>query len=46
MMRDIRSMIKRMEAAPSLDWHCETETYIDAQGKARQMYRLDRFHIK
>lgn len=53
-MRDIRAMIERFEesADPNLDqplgadsnlnWHCETETYADEQGKLRQMYRLDK----
>ncbi len=41
-MRDIRAMIERLEADPNLDWHCETEHYIDEQGKAREMYRLDK----
>ena len=41
-MRDIRSMIKRIEAAPSLDWHCETETYTDAQGREREQYRISK----
>ena len=30
------------EADSNLNWHCETEHYIDAQGKAREMYRLDK----
>ena len=41
-MRDIRVMIERLEADADLRWHCETETYADAQGKPREQYRLDR----
>ncbi len=41
-MRDIKAMIQRLDAASDLRWHCETDTYIDPQGKARQMYSLDR----
>ena len=41
-MRDIRAMIERLEADPNLDWHCETEAYLDEQGKVREMYRLDK----
>ncbi len=45
-MRDIRDMISSLESAkladPTLDWHCKLETYIDAQGKERNQYRLDR----
>ena len=53
-MRDIRDMIERLEkfkqkqhdpdldSTPSITWHCETERYIDENGRARQMYRLDR----
>jgi phage regulator Rha-like protein len=44
-LRDIRNMIAELEAAklatPELGWHCESETYIDAQGKPRDQYRLD-----
>ena len=41
-MRDIRAMIERLEADSTLNWHCETETYQDDQGKPREMYRLDK----
>jgi len=41
-MRDIRAMTERLSADPNLDWHCETETYIDEQGKPRDMYLLDK----
>lgn len=41
-MRDIRAMTERLSADPNLDWHCETETYIDEQGKPRDMYRMDK----
>jgi phage regulator Rha-like protein len=41
-MRDIRAMIERISADPNLDWHCETETYADEQGKPREMYRMDK----
>ncbi len=45
-LRDIRTMITDLEAAKSaaseLSWHCKLETYIDAQGKERDQYRLDR----
>ena len=44
-LRDIRNMIAELEAAklatPKLGWHCESEAYIDAQGKPRDQYRLD-----
>ncbi len=26
-------MITRLEADPNLDWHCESESYVDVQGK-------------
>ena len=41
-MRDIRAMIERLSADPNLDWHCKSETYLDAQGKERQQYRMDK----
>ncbi|RIV20370.1 hypothetical protein DYU11_20170 [Fibrisoma montanum] len=45
-IRDIRKMIETLEAAKeagsNLSWHCETASYVDAQGKAREMYRLDK----
>lgn len=43
-LRDTRVMIERFEqsADSNLRWHCETEHYIDEQGKAREMYRLDK----
>ena len=41
-MRDIRVMTERLEADANLRWHCETETYVDAQGKLRECYRMDR----
>lgn len=41
-MRDIRSMVERFLADPDLDWHCESTTYKDAQGKQREMFHLDR----
>lgn len=41
-MRDVRAMVERLEADPNLVWHCETETYVDAQGKLRECYRMDR----
>jgi len=41
-MRDIRAIIDRLKADPNLDWHCETETYSDEQGKSREMYRMDK----
>lgn len=41
-MRDIRSMIEKISADADLRWHCETETYIDEQGKPRDMYRMDK----
>ena len=41
-MRDIRSLLEQLGVDPGLDWHCESDTYIDAQGKAREQYRLDR----
>ncbi len=41
-MRDIRVMIERLSATSDLKWHCETETYIDEQGKPRDMYRMDK----
>lgn len=41
-MRDIRAMVERLKADPGLDWRCETETYMDEQGKPREMYRLDK----
>ncbi|MCF7994773.1 MAG: Rha family transcriptional regulator [Chromatiaceae bacterium] len=30
------------QTAPNLDWHCETDHYIDPNGRAREQYRLDR----
>lgn len=41
-MRDIRAMIDRLKADSDLNWHCETETYTDEQGKTRDMYRMDK----
>jgi Rha family phage regulatory protein len=45
-MRDIRSTLQELEAGheanPELDWLCETGTYIDEQGKCREMYLLDK----
>lgn len=41
-MRDIRVMAERLKADADLRWHCETETYMDEQGKPREMYRLDK----
>ncbi|HAO33184.1 MAG TPA: Rha family transcriptional regulator [Candidatus Competibacter sp.] len=41
-MRDIRAMLARLKVDPNLDWHCATETYQDGQGKAREMYRMDK----
>lgn len=41
-LRDIRAMTDRLSAAPDLGWHCESETYKDAQGKEREQYRMDR----
>lgn len=41
-MRDIRAMIERLSAGSDLNWHCETGTYIDEQGKPRDMYLLDK----
>lgn len=45
-MRDIRTMIDDMKEAkevdPDLDWHCESGTYIDEQGKCRELYLLDK----
>lgn len=41
-MRDIRAMLERLEAASDLNWHCESTTYIDEQGKNRDMYQLDK----
>lgn len=53
-MRDVRDMIARLEKfnqnnhdsdlnrANTISWHCETEHYIDENGRAREMYRLDR----
>ncbi len=41
-LRDIRTMITRLEADPNLDWHCESESYVDVQGKKRTQYRLDK----
>jgi len=41
-LRDIRSMIEKLSADADLRWHCETETYIDEQGKPRDMYRMDK----
>jgi Rha family phage regulatory protein len=41
-MRDIRAMTERLSADSDLNWHCETETYTDEQGKPREMYRLDK----
>jgi len=46
-LRDIRTMITDLESAKladsTLDWHCKSETYTDAQGKARKQYRLNEF---
>ena len=45
-MRDIRNMIGDLDAAKSanadLRWHCQPESYTDAQGKERDQYRLDK----
>ena len=53
-MRDVRNMVERLEkfnqnnpdadlrSAPQVSWHCDTEHYVDANGQAREMYRLDR----
>ena len=41
-MRDIRNMIDSFEADSNLNWHCESDSYIDSQGKVREMYRLDK----
>lgn len=41
-MRDIRAMTERLSADSNLNWHCETETYMDEQGKSRDMYRMDK----
>jgi len=41
-MRDIRAMLEKISTDPSLDWYCETETYVDAKGEAREMYRMDK----
>lgn len=41
-MRDIRAMMERLSADPKLDWHCETRTYLDEQGKPREMYQMDK----
>ncbi|MBK1642315.1 hypothetical protein CKO12_10570 [Chromatium okenii] len=46
-LRDIRTMISSLESVKSadstLDWHCKSETYSDAQGKSRKQYRLNEF---
>ena len=41
-MRDIRAMIADLSTDSNLSWLCETETYVDAKGEAREMYRLDK----
>ena len=41
-MRDIRVMIDQLKADSNLNWHCETETYLDEQGKPREQYRMDK----
>ena len=41
-MRDIRAMVDRLKADSNLNWHCETETYVDAKGESREQYALDR----
>ena len=41
-MRDIRSMLEQISADPTLDWHCESSTYTDEQGKPRDMYVMDK----
>ena len=41
-MRDIRAMIEKISTDPNLDWHCKTETYVDAKGESREMYRMDK----
>lgn len=41
-MRDCRVLIERLSADSKLNWHCKSTTYVDAQGKEREMYELDR----
>lgn len=41
-MRDIRKMVEELSADSSLSWHCESSTYLDQQGKEREMYELDK----
>lgn len=41
-MRDIRAMLEKISTDPNLDWHCETVSYTDEQGKPRDMYRMDK----
>jgi phage regulator Rha-like protein len=39
------NLSRAQEAAPdlgALEWHCETEHYLDANGRAREQYRLDK----
>jgi len=41
-MRDIRKMLEQLSADPNLVWLCKSITYVDAQGKEREMYELNR----
>ena len=41
-LRDIRTMIDRLSTTPDLGWHCETDSYVDAKGEAREMYLMDK----
>lgn len=41
-MRDCRVLIEQLSANSNLSWHCKSTTYIDAQGKEREMFELDK----
>lgn len=41
-LRDIRTMIERLSTTPDLGWYCESESYVDAKGESREMYRMDK----
>jgi len=41
-IRDCRVLIEQLSADPILGWHCKSTTYMDSQGKERDMYVLDK----
>jgi|GEM_PF-3348297 len=41
-LRDIRVMVEKFLASPKLGWHCVSTTYVDEQGKPREMFELDK----